>query len=91
MLQRTPLLAHLLEQQPVPTDPAIRKKAKGHIGYPPPGMIRKTAYPASGKGPGIPTHDDEYPDTAEGRKLAQAHAWQFPSKRVKVGNKILKV
>ena len=90
MLSRTPLLAHLLEQQPVPVDPKVRKKAKGYIGYPPPGMIHKTAYPVgSGKVPGVPTHDAEYPDTPEGRKLADAEAWQF-LKRVKVGKRIIK-
>lgn len=86
MLARTPLLLHLVEGQPVPVD--WPKK----VGYPPPGMIRKTSYPAgSGKGPGIPEADDEYPCTKEGKKLAKAQAWMFPSKRVKVCGKVLKV
>jgi len=55
------------------------------VGYPPPGVIRKTAYPA-GEGA-----DDSYPCTPEGKKLAKAHAWQFPSKRIKVCGKTLEV
>jgi hypothetical protein len=100
-----------LEQAAVPVDWPKR------VGYPPPGVIRKTEYPAGeGKvlkglmrlkrahkkrrkkkhhteakgGPGFPTHDDEYPCTPEGKKIAKAHAWQFPSKRIKVCGKILK-
>ena len=86
------ILSGLLEQQPVPTDPKIRKKAKGHIGYPPPGMIRMSAYPA-GKGKGLQGKgiDAEYPDTPEGRKIAKAHAWQFPSKRTRAGKKTYEV
>jgi len=81
-LQRTPLLA--LEQQAVPVDWPKR------VGYPSPGMMRKTAYPAGlGKDDDAKGVDDEYPDTPEGRKLAKAHAWQFPSKRIKVGKKTL--
>ena len=53
--------------------------------------MRKTAYPAGGgnlkDGGG---YDDEYPDTPEGRKFAKAHAWMFPSKRIKVGEKTLR-
>jgi hypothetical protein len=104
-LQRTRLLLDLIEGQPVPvnwpktvgypppgleplgnypagesaTAPKRRKKKK-----------RKKAHESKG-GPGIPTHDAEYPCTPEGRKIARAHAWQFPSKRIKVCGKILKV
>ena len=113
MPARTPLLLHMLEQAPVPVDWPKR------IGYPPPGVIRKTEYPAGeGKslkslmrlkrvskkkhrkkrhkhheskgGPGFPTHDSEYPCTPEGKKIAKAQAWQFPSRRVKVCGRILK-
>lgn len=35
--------------------------------------------------------DIEYPDTPEGRRIAAAHAWEFPSRRIKVGSKILSV
>jgi hypothetical protein len=104
-LTRTPLLLAFLEQMPVPVDWPKR------IGYPPPGVIRKTAYPAGAKislghkkkhkkkrkhrhedkgGPGYIAYDDEYPCTPEGKKLAKAHAWQFPSKRIKVCGKILR-
>jgi hypothetical protein len=80
-LRRTPLLF----ETSVPVDWPSR------IGLPAPGMMRKTAYPAGlGKsvdGVGI---DDEYPDTPEGRKIAKAQAWMFPSKRIKVGSKILR-
>ena len=80
-LQRTPLLLEIA----VPVD-WPRK-----VGFPPPGTIRKTAYPAGqGKSKEDAGYDDEYPDTPEGRKLAKAHAWQFPSKRIKVGKKILR-
>ena len=82
-LRRTPLL--LSEAQPVPVDWPTK------VGYPPPGVIRKRAYPAgNAKGtPGIDVGVDEYPDTPEGRKLAQSHAWQF-LKPVKVGKKTLR-
>lgn len=99
-LARTPLLLALLEQQPVPVDWPKR------VGYPPPGIIRKTAYPAGNKvshqllkkrrkheeksGPGYIPYDDEYPCTPEGKKLAKAHAWELPSKRIKVCGKIHK-
>ncbi len=85
-------LTPLLENQPVPTDPEVRAKMKNSVGYPPPGMIRMSAYPA-GKGDSLkgPGADAEYPDTPDGRRIAKAHAWQFPSKRIKVGNKTLKV
>ena len=83
-LQRTPLLL-LREQQPIPVD--WPKK----VGLPAPGMMRKTAYPAglgdAEDGVGV---DDEYPCSPEGKKLAKAHAWQFPSKRIKVCGKILR-
>ena len=107
-LTRSPLL---IEQMPVPVGWPTR------IGYPPPGIIRKTAYPA-GQAPTATSEkkhkkrkkksekhkhkkgvkealsyarfDDEYPDTPEGRKLAQAHAWQFPNKRIKVGKRIIR-
>lgn len=80
-----PLRTPLLIETAVPADWPSK------VGYPPPGLIRKTAYPAGdGKGPKIPDHDDEYPCTAEGRKFAQSHASQFPSKRIKVCGKIIK-
>jgi len=78
-LRRTPLLL----ETAVPVD--WPKK----VGFPPPGTIRKTAYPA-GQPRAEAGYDDEYPDTPEGRKIAKAHAWQFPSKRIKVGSKILR-
>ena len=84
-LDRTTLLLPLIEGQAVPVGWPTR------TGYPSPGVTRKTAYPAglgdNAKGTGV---DDEYPDTPEGRKLANAHAWMFPSKRIKVGKKTLK-
>jgi len=84
-LARTPLLLSLIEGQPVPVD--WPKK----VGYPPPGVTRKTSYPAGkGKGPQGPGYDDAYPCTKEGKKFAKAHAWQFPSKRVKICGKIIK-
>jgi len=54
-------------------------------------MIRLPGYPA-GKGMGIkgPGFDAEYPDTPEGHKLAKAHAWSFPGKRIKAGKRIYK-
>ena len=80
-LRRTPLLFEIA----VPVDWPTR------VGYPSPGVMRKTAYPAGGgnlkDGGG---YDDEYPDTPEGRKFAKAHAWMFPSKRIKVGEKTLR-
>lgn len=54
-----------------------------HTGYETPGAIRKSEYPA-----GQLAFDDEYPDTPEGHKFAQAHAWRRPSKRIKAGSKI---
>lgn len=84
ILHRTPLLITIMEQQPVPTDPKIRLKAATHIGYPPPGMIRKSEYPAG------QNYDDSYPCTKEGKKLAKSHAWQYPSKRISVCGKILR-
>ena len=91
-LERIPLLLELLEGQPVPVDWPTK------VGYPPTGpakMTRATAYPTKSKRakkgePGIPEADAEYPCTPEGKKLAKAHAWQFPSKRVKVCGKILR-
>lgn len=88
-LNRTPLLlAALDEGQPVPTDPKVRKRMKTHVGYPVPGMIRMTAYPA-GKGKGLQGKgiDAEYPDTPEGHKFAKAQAWTLPSKIAKAGKK----
>jgi hypothetical protein len=80
-LQRTPLLL----ETGVPVDWPTK------VGYPPPGVIRKTAYPAGGgKSKDDPGYDDEYPCSAEGKKIAKAHAWQFPSKRIKVCGKILR-
>lgn len=55
------------------------------VPVPPGGMMRKTSYPA-----GQSDADDEYPCDEEGKKLAKAHAWQFPSKRVKVCGKTLR-
>ena len=83
-LTRTPLLLALVEGQPAPTDPKILKAMKTSIGYPPPGMIRKTAYPAGQSG-----FDDEWPDTPEGRKIGKAEAELF-LKRVKIGNQVVK-
>ena len=81
-LRRTPLV---LFETSVPVDWPTR------VGLPAPGMTRKTAYPAglgkSKDGVGI---DDEYPCTPEGKKIAKAHAWQFPSKRIKICDKILR-
>jgi len=82
-LQRTPLLI----ETAVPTN--WPKK----VGYPPPGLVKTRGYPAgsSKKGaPGVPDSDGEYECTPEGKKLAKAQAWMFPSKRIKVCNKILK-
>ncbi len=89
-LQRTRLLLDLIEGQPVPVD--WPKK----VGYPPPGMTRASAYPTEATkrkkgGPGIPTADASYDCTPEGKKIANAHAWMFPSKRVKVCGKVKKV
>jgi hypothetical protein len=85
-LHRTTLLLTVLEQASVPVGWPTK------VGYPPPGVTRKTSYPAglgdSAKGGGI---DDEYPCTPEGKKLANSHAWMFPGKRIKVCGKILKV
>lgn len=82
-------LSGVTEQQAVPTDPKIRAKAKKHIGYPPPGMIRMSAYPAGeGKGPKGKGVDAQYPDTPEGRKIADAQAWLYPSKRASAGKKV---
>jgi len=58
------------------------------VGYPPPGVVRASGYPA-GKGDdkdgeGI---DAEYDCSPEGKKIAKAHAWMFPSKRVKACGK----
>jgi hypothetical protein len=81
-LQRTPLL---LSETAVPVNWPSR------TGYPSPGVTRKTAYPAGGgNSKGDAGYDDEYPCTDEGKKLAKAHAWQFPSKRIKVCGKILR-
>lgn len=80
-LRRTPLLLEIA----VPVD--WPKK----VGMPAPGTIRKTAYPAGGgKSKDGPGYDDEYPCTPEGKKIAKAHAWQFPSKRIKVCDKTLR-
>ena len=76
----------VLEQQPVPAD--WPKK----VGYPPPGMIRMSAYPAGqGKGPKGKGTDAQYPDTEEGRKIAKAQAWLFPSKITRAGKKTYQV
>lgn len=53
------------------------------VGYEVPGATRKVEYPI-----GQRDFDDEYPDTPEGHKFAQAHAWRRPSKRIKAGSKI---
>ena len=60
-------------------------------GYPPKGPaapIRLRGYPA-GQGMGIrgPGHDMEYPLSM--KKIAQAHSWEFPSKRIKLGRTVL--
>lgn len=86
MINRTPLLANLIEGQAVPVD--WPKK----IGMPAPGTTRKRSYPAGdGKGPGVPDHDIEYPCTKEGKKLAGAHVTEFPGRRVKNCGKIKEV
>lgn len=86
MINRTPLLADLIEGQAVPVD--WPKK----IGMPAPGTLRKQSYPAgNGKGPGVTDHDISYPCTKEGKKLAKAHAWEFPSRRVKICGKVTEV
>lgn len=80
-LHRTPLLA----ETAVPTNWPSR------VGYPPPGVVRRRAYPAGSGVPGVPDHDAEYDCSADGKKIAKAHAWQFPSKRVRVCGKVLKM
>ena len=76
-LQRTPLLRNIVETS-VPVD--WPKK----IGLPAPGMTRKKKTL-----PDSVSYDDSYPCTKEGKKIAKAHAWQFPSKRIKICGKIL--
>lgn len=75
-LVRTPLLI----ETSAPVDWPTR------VGYPPPGVTRLRGYPA-GK---LPDSDAEYDCSADGKKIAKSHAWQFPSKRIKVCGKILK-
>lgn len=77
-MKRTPLI-----ETPVPIDWPRRP------GFPPPGVERAEAYPARTGPTTKPTVDMTYPNTVEGRRLAKAHAWMFPSKRIKVGKKVL--
>lgn len=73
-LIRTPLL----DQSPVPVDWPTR------VG-PAPGITRMVAYPAGGppdpENP-KPSVDAIYPRSL--RKIAKAHAWMFPGKRIKI-------
>ena len=81
-LFRTPLI--LLRESAVPTNWPTR------VGYPSPGVTRKESYPAGLGGPKLKTPaDGEYPCSPEGKKIAKAHAWQFPSKRIKVCDKTM--
>lgn len=80
-MKRTPLL---MDQSPVPVDWPRR------VGYPPPGVTRVSAYPAGGPpNPKKPksTVDAVYPRSAI--KLAKAHAWMFPGKRIQSGGRVL--
>lgn len=89
MLRRSQILLRVLdEQQPVPVDPEVRRKARTQIGGRVPGMERIGGYPAGqGMGPKGKGVDAIYPDSPDGRKIAEAHAWLFPSKITKAGNK----
>jgi len=84
-IQRTPLL--------IETSVPVNWPKK--IGLPSPGVVRATGYPAGSRnaknnGPGIPDSDGEYECSVDGKKLAKAQAWMFPSKRIKVCGEILK-
>ena len=86
-LTRTTLLLHLIEGQPVPVNwPKT-------VGYPPPGVVQATELPTKAKGrkkggPGIPVADASYDCSPEGKRIAKAHRWLFPSKRVEVCGKV---
>jgi hypothetical protein len=77
-LERTGL--RIDEGTPVPVDWPKR------VGYPSPGVVRKTAYPA-----GDAEADDDWTGVPDGAKFARAQASLFPSKRVRLGRTKLKV